>query len=278
MISSSQRPLSDNTQHSQQTNIHVLRGIRTHNLSRPAAVYLHFRPRGKRDRLLLSNREWISDKRLSLKSIIIQDIWIINTHTSRQKHLVRLFRMTNQDLTTKAKVKAVCGSYSTAALRHIVLLAEWVPSFISRGAAHTKRRERPLLAKEGTIPGSIIHVNLQVLLHAAKLGHGTDSFTSPPEEGMLRIFTPVKIQRFRQDLNPQTWVPETSKLTTRPPKPSTWQQTTNTQKKTNIYAPGGIRTRDPNNREAAAPYLRPSGHQEQLKFVSGEAFIASLYQ
>ena len=53
----------------------------------------------------------------------------------------------------KVKVKAVCGSYSTAALRHIVLLPEWVPSFISRGAAHTKRRERPLLAKEGTIPG-----------------------------------------------------------------------------------------------------------------------------
>ena len=41
----------------------------------------------------------------------------------------------------KGKVKAVCGSYSTDALRHIVLLAEWVPSFISRGAAHTKRRE-----------------------------------------------------------------------------------------------------------------------------------------
>ena len=52
----------------------------------------------------------------------------------------------------KVKVKAVCGSYSTAALRRIVLLPEWVPSFISRGAANTKRRERPLLAKEGTIP------------------------------------------------------------------------------------------------------------------------------
>jgi hypothetical protein len=50
-------------------------------------------------------------------------------------------------------VKAVCGSYSTAALWHIVLLPERVPSFISRGAVHTKRRERPLLAKEGTIPG-----------------------------------------------------------------------------------------------------------------------------
>ena len=36
----------------------------------------------------------------------------------------------------KVKVKAVCGSYSTAALRHIVLLPEWVPPFISRGAAH----------------------------------------------------------------------------------------------------------------------------------------------
>ena len=51
------------------------------------------------------------------------------------------------------KVKAVGGSYSTAALRHIVLLPERVPSFISRGAAHIKRCERPLLAKEGTIPG-----------------------------------------------------------------------------------------------------------------------------
>jgi hypothetical protein len=35
--------------------------------------------------------------------------------------------------------------------RHIVLLPERVPSFISRAAAHTKRCERPLLAKEGTI-------------------------------------------------------------------------------------------------------------------------------
>jgi hypothetical protein len=50
-------------------------------------------------------------------------------------------------------VKAVCGSYSTAALWRIVLLPERFPSFISRGAAHTKRRERPLLAKEGTMSG-----------------------------------------------------------------------------------------------------------------------------
>ena len=37
---------------------------------------------------------------------------------------------------------------------------------------------------------------------------------------MLRIFTSAKNQRLRPDLNPQTWVPEASMLTTRPPKPS----------------------------------------------------------
>ena len=37
---------------------------------------------------------------------------------------------------------------------------------------------------------------------------------------MLRIFKPVEIQRLRPGLNPQTWVPEASMLTTRPPKPS----------------------------------------------------------
>ena len=37
MISSSQRPLPGNTQHSQQKNIHAPGGIRTHNLSRRAA-------------------------------------------------------------------------------------------------------------------------------------------------------------------------------------------------------------------------------------------------
>ena len=41
---------------------------------------------------------------------------------------------------------------------------------------------------------------------------------------MLRIFTPVKIQRLLPGLNPQTWVPQASMLTTRPPKPSNYKQ------------------------------------------------------
>jgi hypothetical protein len=36
----------------------------------------------------------------------------------------------------------------------------------------------------------------RVLLHAANLRHGTDGFTSPPKEGMLRIFSPEKFDGF----------------------------------------------------------------------------------
>ena len=50
VISSSQRPLPDNTQHSQRTNIHAPSGIQTHDLSRRAATDLCLRPRGHWDR------------------------------------------------------------------------------------------------------------------------------------------------------------------------------------------------------------------------------------
>ena len=50
VISSSQRPLPDNTQHPQQTNIHTSGGIRTHRLSRRAAADPRLRPRGHWDR------------------------------------------------------------------------------------------------------------------------------------------------------------------------------------------------------------------------------------
>ena len=50
------------------------------------------------------------------------------------------------------------------------------------------------------------------LLHAANLRHGTYGFTSLPKEGVLRIFTPLKIRRLRPGLNPQTWVLKASTL------------------------------------------------------------------
>ena len=50
------------------------------------------------------------------------------------------------------------------------------------------------------------------LLNAADLRRGTDGFTSPPKEGVLRIFSPLKIRRIRPGLNPRTWVLKASTL------------------------------------------------------------------
>ena len=65
MISSSQRPLPDNTQYSQQTNIHAPGGIQTHDLSRRAVADLRLRPRGYWDLLITDLHAVISsmDKR-----------------------------------------------------------------------------------------------------------------------------------------------------------------------------------------------------------------------
>jgi len=58
VTSSSQRPLPDNTQHSQQTNIHAPCGIRPCNPSNRAAADPRFRPRDHWGRLpLLLGRE-----------------------------------------------------------------------------------------------------------------------------------------------------------------------------------------------------------------------------
>ena len=50
------------------------------------------------------------------------------------------------------------------------------------------------------------------LLHAANLRHGTDHFTSPPKEGVLRTFFALKIRRLRSGLNLRTWVLKASTL------------------------------------------------------------------
>jgi hypothetical protein len=42
------------------------------------------------------------------------------------------------------------------------------------------------------------HENCRDFLHAAKLRHGTDGFTSHLKEGMLRIFSPEKSDSFGQ--------------------------------------------------------------------------------
>jgi len=80
---------------------------------------------------------------------------------------------------------------------------------------------RDILAAEGGTEGKNVSSNFaetttsttfRDLLHAANLQHGTDSFTSPPKEGVLRTFSPLKIRRLRLGLNLQTWVLKASML------------------------------------------------------------------
>ena len=55
-----------------------------------------------------------------------------------------------------------------------------------------------------------LHFTFRDLLHAVKLRHGTDNFTSPPKESVLRIFFALKIRRLRPGANRRTWVPNAS--------------------------------------------------------------------
>ena len=69
VISLSQRPLPDNTQHSQQTNIHAPGGIRTHDLRRRAAEDLRLRPRGHWDRHISSHWDCVVYERMNWRLV-----------------------------------------------------------------------------------------------------------------------------------------------------------------------------------------------------------------
>jgi hypothetical protein len=62
----------------------------------------------------------------------------------------------------------------------------------------TQRREVELWARNVRefYLNADVHVTFRGLLHAVKLRHGNDGFTSPPKEGGLRIFLPEKTDGF----------------------------------------------------------------------------------
>ena len=62
------------------------------------------------------------------------------------------------------------------------------------------------------LPKFRLPLKFRDLLHAANLRHGTEGFTSPPKEGVLKIFFALKIRRLRPGLNPRTWVLKASML------------------------------------------------------------------
>ena len=103
-----------------------------------------------------------------------------------------------------------------------------VPTFSAR-CLHVQRRERPLAAEGRTLRGremfrqisSRIRLprNSRDLLHAANLRHVTDSFTSPPKEGVLKIFFVLKNPTASAGFEPANMGTKGQYATPRPPKP-----------------------------------------------------------
>ena len=63
------------------------------------------------------------------------------------------------------------------------------------------------------------HVTFRDLLHAVNLRHGTDGFTSPPKEGVLRIFFALKNPTASAGFEPANLGTKGQHATSRPPKP-----------------------------------------------------------
>ena len=130
-------------------------------------------------------------------------------------------------MTVKVKVKVALWGFST--LRPFGLLYSYpqqVPAFISRGATHhTDARDfyqpRWELLPMNFASKSVIHENSLGSFTCRKARTWDIFFYFPSEGRQTEDFLDArKIQRLRPGLNPQTWVPEASMLTTRPPKPS----------------------------------------------------------
>jgi hypothetical protein len=113
----------------------------------------------------------------------------------------------------------LCSFTTHCSLRLIVRSELDVPTFVTRRLhasprESTQRRKVELWAKN--VREFCLNANIQVtfrdLLHAVKLEHGTDGFTSPPEEGVLRIFFALKFRLLWPGVNPRTWVTKASTL------------------------------------------------------------------
>ena len=84
-----------------------------------------------------------------------------------------------------------------------------VPTFSAR-CLHVQWRERPLAAEGGTLRGREMFRQISSRIRLPR--HGTDGFTSPPREGVLRNFFALKIRQLRPGVNPRIWVPKASTL------------------------------------------------------------------
>ena len=75
-------------------------------------------------------------------------------------------------------------------------------SYTTKGGTICGRETQPIILPRD----ADFHIHSTILLHAINLRHRTDGFTSPLKEGVLRIFSPLKIRRLQLGLNLRTWV------------------------------------------------------------------------
>jgi hypothetical protein len=119
-------------------------------------------------------------------------------------------------VTAEKEVVIIIFNYALQSLRLIVQSGLDVPT------SATRRHQRVSTQRQRVEPwaknvqefclNTVLHVTFRDLLHAAKLRHGTDGFTSPAKEGVLRILYALKIRRLQPGANPRTWVPKASTL------------------------------------------------------------------
>jgi hypothetical protein len=115
----------------------------------------------------------------------------------------------------------------SAALRLIVRAWLDVPIFASPRVSpreSTQRRKVELWARNVRefCLNANFHVTFSDLLHAVKLRHGTDGFSSSPKEGVLRIFCPEN-STVSAGCEPANLYTKGQHATSRPPKPLNWR-------------------------------------------------------
>ena len=84
------------------------------------------------------------------------------------------------------------------------------------GGSRNCGRECPVILPKWRLPRYF-----RDLLHVANLRHGTDDFTSPPKEGVLRIFSPLKNPTALAGFEPANLGTKGQHATPRPPKRNT---------------------------------------------------------
>jgi hypothetical protein len=113
-----------------------------------------------------------------------------------------------------------CDHYCSIVLLHLSSNHSDSPTELSDSNQQTpsSKAEETWREVSVTFPTSITFI-LQVSLKCRKiLRNGTIGFTSPPKEVMLRILSPLKIHLPRPGLNPRTFCPVASTLTTVQPR------------------------------------------------------------